>query len=765
MRFHTINGRETQEAAPSLDMGGAPAQHEPGALQPEAHPHKGRVAATLERARAWGRLPNSIAIDPRVSVENLLLLALRTTLIDYALAIEGHNVLVRGGGLGRNVVKRANAEAVRLGLLIRDQAGGQPGSKFAYAKERLTLPEPGKLGRRIVPRQWFDGTLDKQELAVLLYLRAAGRVMCREVAARFGWSRPTAKGALDRLAHRGLVVVLPTRTATGAFAATFYKAIPSVPRDLRAAHPAMVNFGGPENYQPGKSHSKKPVDGTRAHGNPAHVRTASQGVPSEQNLATLDSGQPARTSQSEALSDETPPPAAAPCSSGERKISPSASKAKITLSDWQAAPFFRAEGHFVLPDTRERVTDLAGWRAMVARHGGAPDHLLTPWAWRQAEHLAQHLAMQTTVVVIDALLDGIAYWVAEAAGRDVTIRSLALIGQPLYAALASGSGSRIFDRPSSLPKARYNEASLAAADFAQALSNCNVDVPSLTSTLRIEHLADMLAQYGREAVVRGINQTIASWKAVGPAGKPGPPEGETVYGWRFFEADIEAVARGEATEQHLQAGAGARYRDQQAQWDREEAEQEARRKRLRAQLRQLAPGLLDRLEAGGVKCKRDKMCSHHAIAALGGELEWLRVDETQVEAVMQRFCEEAIADRTPELAGWRKSIVQHALAPPSENVVQTWQRELQPAADAIIAALEAMGVFCDRTTLLTTRSMQDLNRRGSQLLSDAAGIQLVVEACREHAAGKEQVKRWSQIHRVFTMAQRAYRKLHKEAKA
>lgn len=122
----------------------------------------------------------------------------------------------------------------------------------------------------------------------------------------------------------------------------------------------------------------------------------------------------------------------------------------------------------------------------MVKHGGAPSHLLTPWAWRQAEHLAQHLAMQSTALPVDAILDAIAYWTAEAAGRGVTVRSLALIGQALYADLMSGSGSRIFDRPSNMPQARYDEASEAAAEFAQALSNCNVDVLSLTSTWLIE---------------------------------------------------------------------------------------------------------------------------------------------------------------------------------------------------------------------------------------------------------------------------------------
>ena len=140
----------------------------------------------LHRDRAFGWLPNFVALDRRVSPETLILLAFRSTLMRYSLDRKSHNLLIAGGGLGKSVVERAHAEAVSLGLLERHQPGGRPGSTFQHAVERLNLPEPGELGRRIVRRSWFNGSLTLRELAALLFLRAAGKVLRRELASRLG---------------------------------------------------------------------------------------------------------------------------------------------------------------------------------------------------------------------------------------------------------------------------------------------------------------------------------------------------------------------------------------------------------------------------------------------------------------------------------------------------------------------------------------------------------------------------------------------------
>lgn len=642
--WYFFDGSNTGIPEAALRRTGSRPNEEPGYKHQGDPPRRSPMRATLA-VDAWGDLPNAVALNHSVSAANLVLLALRTTLKDFDLGVDGLNIAVRGKGLGRDVVERANTEAVSLGLLERRQPGGRPGTKFRYAVERLTLPEPGALGRRKVQRSWWRGELSLKELAVLLYLRAAGRVLCRELAKRFGWTRPTAMAALRALEVRGLITSSSTRMPGGAFGPTHYTVIQTVPRDLGAAATAASQARALGNEQPKKSQCNKPGHGNPGRENPGHVRTALQRVPPEQNLATLDSELSVHTSQSEALANETPPPAAAACSSAGELQMPSASKARPTLTDWQAAPFFRKEGRFIVPFTNERVTSLEGWRAMVARHGGAPDHLVTPWAHRQAEHLVQQLALETTVVESNQILDAIAYWVAAETAAGRTIRSLALIGQPLAANLASGSGSRIFDRPSSLPQARYDEVSKLAAEWATSLGKyATIDERSLTSTMRIEYLAEMLDRYGQDRVASGINRMTKPWR---DAGKPGP-EGRIILGWSFFETDIAAVLA-----EHNAPRQGPTFEklcEEKAAWN--------------ARLRKLAPAWVDRLEtegAGFITVRRERLLNWKEIDALSWTLRSFGVEPEQVEATMHRFVDVAIAQRATGLASWRKALVRLAV--------------------------------------------------------------------------------------------------------
>ena len=717
-----------------------------GEIQPAGSAAVGRSAPQPEtpdqqrrNRKAFGRLANCVALDQRVRTELLIMLAYRTTLFNFDLGTKGHNALVRGGGLGRNVVEKANAEAVALGLLERHQPGGRPGSKYRHALETLALPAPGELGQRIVRRSWFTGVLTKRELAALLYIRAAGRLLRRELAARFGWSPTTAKTVLGSLGQRALVIVSPTRTTEGAFGPTFYECITPLPVDLGAAHSGMVNGRAPETDQPGNTHSQTRGHGTPGHGKPGHVRTASQEDLSALDLATLDPAPPPPTSRSEDLAEGTPPPPASPCPSRERKISPSASKAKTTLVDWQAS--FRGKGDYVLPDTRQRVTNLTGWRATVVKHGGAPSHLLTPWAWRQAEHLAQHLATETTALPVDAILDAIAYWTAEAAGRGVTIRSLGLIGLALAADLASSSGSRIFDRPSNMPQARYDEASEAAAEFAQALSKCNVDVPSLTSTWSIEQLADMLARYGREAIVQGINRTTASWRA---AGQSGPSDGRIVIGWRFFEKDIDDVAAGRAAPHPVLRS------DRAAPPQAHQPQRPALGPADAATAMEAASAIIETLGDAGIACRRDLLASKFNIHYLADQLRHVtiledflgaaaRYAENPPDGPLKRF--DRLGPSAREIAKQRKRAEEKAFWAP-----------IREDGTAAIEALEAAAIAVDCKRLLSPSELRDLRYRVSK---DRRAM--LVDAVRRYVVAPTRtapISAWSNLRAAIEEAQR-----------
>lgn len=198
-------------------------------------------AASASKKRGQGafcRLPNSVVRDKRVSEQTLVLIAYRSTIADdekaYGLnekALVKAKIVRSGTGLGINAIRSAIAEAKLLGYIERGQEGRTGKGRFRLAVDRLTLPTCGKTGRagQIVRREWFDGQLSKKEMAAYLYLRAgAGRgpsMYARELAERFGWSRPTAAQILTRLVDLNLIEKEVARDCAGRLKSTTYKAV------------------------------------------------------------------------------------------------------------------------------------------------------------------------------------------------------------------------------------------------------------------------------------------------------------------------------------------------------------------------------------------------------------------------------------------------------------------------------------------------------------------------------------------------------------
>ena len=241
------------------------------------------LAAVLA-VQAHGFLPDEVALNDGIGAEALLLLSLRTTLVNYTLGVDGLNLAVSGGGLSRDVVKRANAEAKRLGYLQRSQP-----TTFSYAREKLTLPKADKHNSQIVWRSWFRGVLTRNELASLLFMRARGKAVRRsELAARFGWSLPTATAALQGLMSNKVVI-----GRRGRHGVHFYRVIPQIPKNLDD----LAEQAGAKNRV--RVDVKNPARGGVK--NRVHIRTPSGTPNPDQILPSVESEANAQSSNESQL--------------------------------------------------------------------------------------------------------------------------------------------------------------------------------------------------------------------------------------------------------------------------------------------------------------------------------------------------------------------------------------------------------------------------------------------------------------------------------
>lgn len=173
----------------------------------------------LASCGAFAFFPNAIARDPRVPPSLLVLLAFRLTIADqksdFGLnekALSNRPIVKKGTGLGKNNIRAALALAQRpeLAYLRRWQKPPKAGT-FGNAVDRLSLPPCGASGEegRQVRKQWFDGTLSLDAMAVFLFIRAGSgngpSIFASEVAERFDWSRPTVGRYLSELERHNLI--------------------------------------------------------------------------------------------------------------------------------------------------------------------------------------------------------------------------------------------------------------------------------------------------------------------------------------------------------------------------------------------------------------------------------------------------------------------------------------------------------------------------------------------------------------------------------
>ena len=146
----------------------------------------------------------------------------------------------------------------------------------------------------------------------------------------------------------------------------------------------------------------------------------------------------------------------------------------------------------------------------------------------------------------------------------------------------------------------------------------------------------------------GINRTTQPWR---DAGKPGP-EGRTIYGWRFFEPGIEAVI--------VERQAPPRPVPDIEQQLPQRSEQI---RACRAHVDRLASVWVARLEiegAGRIEVRREKLLGWEARKQLSYVLAGLAIEPEQIDPLMNKFVDIAIAQIATPLAGWRKGVVQLA---------------------------------------------------------------------------------------------------------
>ena len=164
---------------------------------------------------AFGILPNAVARDVRLGPAALVALTYRMTFADTTAAFGLNSTalrrqrIVRGKGLGRDVIEAALRQARDAGYLQRQQSPRRSG-RFGYAVDKLALPPCSLVDQSgwIVRRAWFDARLSLNALAAILYMRAGtgkGPIYAHELAARFAWSLNITKRAVGELTQTGWI--------------------------------------------------------------------------------------------------------------------------------------------------------------------------------------------------------------------------------------------------------------------------------------------------------------------------------------------------------------------------------------------------------------------------------------------------------------------------------------------------------------------------------------------------------------------------------
>jgi hypothetical protein len=164
----------------------------------------------------FGRIPNSVVLDPQLSDRGLALLAYRLTKVGgFALSIDAAAIGLplidksKGRKIGQNQFKRLIRELTQTGYLERFQPSSRGRSSFSYAVETVKVPQT-EVGQRICRESWHDGSLSAEAIAGLLFIRAHNYPVDQfALRKRFGWGKNLVRKIVRDLIAADLIRRLP----------------------------------------------------------------------------------------------------------------------------------------------------------------------------------------------------------------------------------------------------------------------------------------------------------------------------------------------------------------------------------------------------------------------------------------------------------------------------------------------------------------------------------------------------------------------------
>ncbi len=204
------------------------------------------------------------------------------------------------------------------------------------------------------------------------------------------------------------------------------------------------------------------------------------------------------------------------------------------LADWKRCDLWRKRD-FVFDGVLQPY-DPGLWRAMLADYGGAPEHVCTPAACRQALEIAHELLARCEIepdgITVGVVMQALAHYVAEAHFEDKPIRSLAFIVEPLVHRVDVSDGSCLFDIPTRFEMKEFE----VAARLAEQAVHCfetrgyDIDCDMLLSTAEVEILLLAIRRYGVHEIIFKLQRMLRA-------------DMLTVNSWRDFEAEFAGAAR------------------------------------------------------------------------------------------------------------------------------------------------------------------------------------------------------------------------------
>ena len=255
-------------------------------------------------------------------------------------------------------------------------------------------------------------------------------------------------------------------------------------------------------------------------------------------------------------------------------------------ADWSNTPYWEEMGR-CCDKVGKEILPIAEWREWLAYFGGAPGSVATPAAHRQATEIS-HALSTLTGDKPRLVMQAFAFHVCKAHAAGKIIRSFGFIVERLARKADKGDDGWIYDLPSRIEAAAFDDAADLANKGTQALESFGIGATSreLLSTFQVESLEAMIRQHGRGWVVAGINRLTSRKKSAGTLA-PELEDDESICGWRFFDKWI-AAAKADAKQQAQTVAKKSDWRTNHAAFKASRAQHIAARQARHAELQKVA---------------------------------------------------------------------------------------------------------------------------------------------------------------------------------